>query len=166
MARKARKARGDQVRQGPAKGILRSLAYPTSQRACFWEVGESLSPICLKDWGKGRLSHQRGKSGLAQRRAGWRIPIASSTCSQRQRRSEVRSVIEALILGGLERALNFDASCGKRQIPGCARLIAAQAAGLACREDPLELNGDKRGRSRRFFDSIFEGARRETPQWS
>ena len=66
-----------------------------------------------------------------------RIPIASTRCRQRQRRAEAKRVIEALILGGLERTLNFGASCAKRQIPGCARLLAAQAAGLACREDPL-----------------------------
>ena len=60
-------------------------------------------------------------------------------------------------MGGLERTLNFDASCAERQLPGCARLLAAQANGLACREDPLESKADKRGRSRQVYDSILEG---------
>ena len=90
-------------------------------------------------------------------RAKRRIPITSSRCRQRQQRAETKSVIEALTLGGLERALNFDARRTVRQIPGSARLFAAQAAGLACREDPLEFKGDKRGRSRQVFDSILEG---------
>ena len=118
---------------------------------------------CLRELGKKaqlpRLLHQRAISALAQCRAGRRIPIASSRCRQRQRRSEVRSVSEALILGGLERALNFDARCAKRHIHGCVQLIAAQVAGLACRADPLELKAGKRGRSRQVFDSILEGAR-------
>ena len=66
-------------------------------------------------------------------------------------------MIEALTLGGLERALNFNASCTVCQIPRSARLFAAQAAGLACREDPLEFKGDKLARSRQVFDSILEG---------
>ena len=86
---------------------------------------------CLEDLGKRsqlppRLLHQRAIGALAQCRAWRRISIASSRCRQRQRRAD--SVIEALILGGLERTVNFDASCTKRQIPGCARLLAAQAA--------------------------------------
>ena len=80
---------------------------------------------------------------LAQCRAKRQIPIASRRCRQRQRRSEVNST--ALVVGGIERALNFDDSCAKRQIPGCARLIAAEAADLAYREDPLDLkNGQAR----------------------
>ena len=75
-------------------------------------------------------------------------------CRQRQRRN---CVIEALVWGGLERTLKFDASCTDRQIPGCVRLLAAQAAGLACR-DPQEFKDDKRGRSHQVFDSILEGA--------
>ena len=58
-----------------------------------------------------------------------------------------------------KRALNYDDSCAKRQIPGCARLTAAEAADLACREDPLDFQADKRGRTRQVFDSILEGAR-------
>ena len=117
---------------------------------------------CLEELGKRsrspRVLHQRATSALAQCRAWRRIPIASSGARQRQRRAEAKSVIEALILGGLERTLNFDASGAKRQIPGFARLLAAQAAGLACREDPVEFKPDKRGRSRQIFDSILEGA--------
>ena len=60
-------------------------------------------------------------------------------------------------MGGLERTLNLGASCAERQLPGCARLLAPQAAGLACREDPSEFEVDKRGRSRQVFDSILEG---------
>ena len=54
--------------------------------------------------------------------------------------------------------MNFDDSCAKRQIPGCARFIAAEAADLACREDPLDFKADKRGRTRQVFDSIREEA--------
>ena len=85
------------------------------------------------------------------------MSFASSRCRQRQRRAEAISVIEALIGGGLERTLNFDASCTDRQIPGCVRLLAAQAAGLACR-DPLEFKDHTRRRSHQVFDSILEGA--------
>ena len=60
-------------------------------------------------------------------------------------------------MGGLERTLNFVGSCAERQLPGCARLLAAQAAGLVCSEDPLEFKAHKRGRSRQVFDSIPEG---------
>ena len=138
-ARKARKARNDQARQGPTR--LRSVACPSSQRACFREVGESCLHV-LKNSGKGRSSpallHRRAMSALSQRRPGRRISIATSRCRQRQRRSEVKSVIEALILGGLERTLHFEASCAERQIPGSARLLAAQTAGLASRENPPE----------------------------
>ena len=73
----------------------------------------------LKELGKRskfpRLLHQRAISALARCRARRRIPIASSRSHQRQRRAETKSVIEALILGGLEQALNFDASCAERQ---------------------------------------------------
>ena len=116
---------------------------------------------CLRELGKkskfSRLLHQSAISALAQCRTRRRIHIASSRSRQRQRRAETRSVIEALILGGLEQALNFDASCPERQIPGSARLLASQAAGLACREDPLEFKADKRGRSRQVFNSCVLG---------
>ena len=57
-----------------------------------------------------------------------RIPPASSRFRQRQRCSEVKSVIEALIVGGIERALNFDDSCAKRKIPVLKRASAADPA--------------------------------------
>ena len=38
-------------------------------------------------------------------------------------------------------------------------LGSAEAADLACREDPLDFKTDKRGRTRQVFDSILEGAR-------
>ena len=57
--------------------------------------------------------HQRAMNALALCQTRRRIPIASSRSRQRQRRYEVKSVIEALIVGGLERALNFDAICAK-----------------------------------------------------
>ena len=91
---------------------------------------------CLKELGKRskfpRLLHQRDISVLAHCRARRRIPIASSRSRQRQRRAETKSVIEALILGGLEQAPNFDASCAERQMPESARLLAAQASTWSC----------------------------------
>ena len=66
---------------------------------------------CLIELGKRaqllRLLHQRAISPLAQCRAGLRIPIASSRCHPRQRRSEVRSASEALILGWLLASTEF-----------------------------------------------------------
>ena len=48
-----RRARRGVIRSARTRqGILRSLACPTSQRARFREVGESLSPLCLKELGK------------------------------------------------------------------------------------------------------------------
>ena len=71
------------------------------------------------------FGHQCVTSALDQCRARRRIPIVSSRGRQSQRRAETKSVIEALILLGLERGLNFDVSCVERQILGCARLLAA-----------------------------------------
>ena len=67
VARKARKARSDQVRQGPARASsgaspARLLKEPVSGR-----LGRVFLPFVSKNWGKGRLSHQRAKSALAQR---------------------------------------------------------------------------------------------------
>ena len=66
VARKARKARGDQVRQGPARASsgaspARLLREPVSGR-----LGRVFLPFVSKNWGKGRLSHQRATSALAQ----------------------------------------------------------------------------------------------------
>ena len=84
---------------------------------------------------------QRANSAPAQCRAGRRIPIASSRCHQRQRRAcdlRPRSSLKRSFWGGLKWSSNFDTSCAERQIPGCARLFAPQAAGLGCRANPLE----------------------------
>ena len=82
---------------------------------------------CLRELGKRSkfpsLLHQRAIHALAHRRTRRRVPIASSRSRQSQRRAETKSVIEALILGGLEQALNFDARCAERQMLGSARLL-------------------------------------------
>ena len=77
----------------------------------------------------------RATSALAQRRAWRRIPTASSRCRQRQRRAcdlRTKASLKRSFLSGLKRTLNFDASCAEPQ----PRLLAAPAAGLACRAHP------------------------------
>ena len=116
-------------------GILRAVP-PISQPPVFSKDpllgGGGVLLTCLEDLGKRSqlppvfcTSVPLARSPCRARR--W-ISIASSRCRQRQRRADAKSVIEALILGGLERTVNFDASCTERQIPGCARLLAGQAA--------------------------------------